>query len=83
MNPFLSHPGTVSGQSRLIKYNQGAILQSYNPKLYRQILQEIYLKVKNTAVKQRIDKKVLASEFLNLEKFSLLKWSDYNEQGIH
>jgi hypothetical protein len=33
-----------------------------------------------TPVKQKIDKTVLVSSFLNLDEFSLLKWSDYTEE---
>jgi len=37
----------------------------------------LYNKVVTTPVKQRIDKTALATAFLNLEEFSLLKWGDY------
>jgi hypothetical protein len=37
----------------------------------------LYEKVVTTPVKQSIDKTALATAFLDLEKFSLLKWSDY------
>jgi hypothetical protein len=39
----------------------------------------LYNKVVTTPVKQRIDKTALATAFLNLEEFSLLKWGEYVE----
>jgi len=77
LNPFLTNPGDVPDKSSLIRHNREAIEQSYNQKQYGQILGETYDRVANTSVKQRIDKRVLISAFLDLERFSLLKWSDY------
>jgi hypothetical protein len=78
-NAFLLDPGTITDQNALISENQAVIRQHYNPTLYRQRLGEIYHRVGSTAVEHRIDKTVLISEFFNLEKFSLLKWSAYGE----
>ena len=72
-------PGDVHDKTSLIRHNRKAIEQSYNQKQYARILREAYARVANTAVKQRIDKRVLISAFLNLERFSLLKWNDYAE----
>jgi hypothetical protein len=77
LNPFLSDPGTVADRKNLIRENRAAIGHKYNPDSYRQKLGEIYRRVVGTLVEQRIDKTVLVGEFLNLEEFSLLKWSDY------
>jgi hypothetical protein len=44
---------------------------------YRQKLLAIYGHVDATTIRQHIDKKKLLAEFLDLTKFSLLKWSDY------
>jgi hypothetical protein len=77
LNPFLSDPGKIAGKNALISENQAVIRQRYNPTLYRQRLGKVYHRVGSTAVKHRIDKTVLISEFFNLEKFSLLKWSAY------
>jgi methionine aminopeptidase len=79
LNSFLTNPGDVSDKNSLIRHNRDAIERSYNQKQYGRNLRNIYERVANTEVKQSIDKKVLISTFLNLEKFSLLKWSDYVE----
>ena len=79
LNPFLTNPGDVPDKTNLIRHNREAIEQNYNQKQYGQILRETYGRVANTSVTQRIDKRVLISAFLNLERFSLLKWRDYME----
>jgi len=79
LNPFLANPGYVSDKNSLIRYNREAIERNYNQKQYGQLLRETYDRVANTSVKQSIDKRVLISALLDLEKFSLLKWSDYTE----
>jgi len=77
MNSFLSNPGIVSDKNSLIRDNQRAVVHSYNPSIYRLKLREIYHRVSHTVINQQIDKTVLISAFLNLENFSLLKWSHY------
>lgn len=77
LNPFLSDPGNVSNAFELVKNNQRAIRKTYNQDTYRRTLLDIYQKVTQSEVKQKINKTVLVSAFLNLEEFSLLKWSDY------
>jgi hypothetical protein len=79
VNPFLANPATVADKDGLIKNNRQAILREYNPAVYGKKLIEVYRKVSTTRIRQKIDKTVLASSFLNLKKFSLLKWSDYVE----
>ena len=79
LNPFLTNPGDVSDKNSLIRHNREAVEQSYNQNQYSQILGETYDRVANTSVEQSIDKRVLISAFLDLEKFSLLKWSDFAE----
>ena len=76
LNSFLANPGCVSDKNSLIRYNREAIERNYNQKQYGQILRETYGRVANTSVKQRIDKRVLVSAFLDLKKFSLLQWSN-------
>ncbi len=77
LNPFLANPGEVPNKNSLIRHNRDAVEQSYNQKQYGRNLREIYDRVATTEVKQRIDKKILITAFLDLEKFSLLKWSEY------
>jgi len=76
LNPFLANPGSVADKTKLIGQNKAAIEANYNKTRYRQRLMESYQRVSATPIKQKIDKAVLISAFLNLEKFSLLKWSD-------
>ena len=77
LNPFLTNAGDVSDKNRIIRHNRETIEQSYNQKQYGQLLGQTYDRVAHTPVNQRIDKKVLISTFLDLERFSLLKWSDF------
>ncbi len=79
LNPFLANPGEVSDRNRLIRDNRDAVERNYNQKQYGKKMREVYDLVSKTKIKQRIDKNVLAAAFLNLEEFSLLKWSDYPE----
>ena len=79
LNPYLSHIGEIKNQEDLIQNNMKAVLKCYNNKIYKKKLFEIYSNVCKNPVRQRIDKKILLSEFLNLQKFSLLKWGDYVE----
>ena len=80
-NPFLSKPGMVAGKKALIEANSRAIADSYAPALYRRKLLDVYLKASTTQVKHKIDKTALATAFLNLKRFSLLKWGEYTERG--
>jgi len=75
-NPFLFNPFTCP-RDHLIEENNAAIRKQYNPQRYQKTLLDIYKKVITTPVVQRIDKSVLINEFLDLEKFSLLKWGHY------
>ncbi len=77
LNPFLIDPADVSDRADLIQHNRDAVARNYNPKCYGQTLREVYAKAANSPVRQKIDKKSLISAFLDLEKFSLLKWGDF------
>ena len=79
LNPYLQFPGNVSNRSDLIQNNRKAVLRNYNKTIYKQNLMEIYRNVIKTSIRQKIDKQMLLSQFLNPETFSLLKWSDYAE----
>jgi hypothetical protein len=76
LNPFLSTPGSVSNKDELIQNNMEAVLFNYNQLNYRENLLDIYSKVVRDNVCQKIDKKILLSEFIRLNNFSLLKWCD-------
>ena len=77
LNPHLSTIGRRPHATDVIRSNRTAVLRHYSTELCRQKLLNTYRQVAATAVRQRIDKKKLLAEFLNLHKFSLLKWGDY------
>ena len=79
INPFLSDPGMVSDKDERINTNKRIVRECYNQTRNRPRLLNLYHKVVTTPVKHRIDKTALATIFLNLEEFSLLKWGDYVE----
>lgn len=79
LNPFLSAPGHVANPELLIKHNRLAVKKNYNRVLYRERLLEIYSRVANVSVNQRLDKSTILSHFLNLNEFSLLKWGKYGD----
>jgi hypothetical protein len=77
LNPFMEGCADVSDKTGLIQHNREAVARSYDSKNYGQTLREVYGKVANSPVSQKIDKDSLISAFIDLEKFSLLKWGDY------
>ena len=79
INPFLADHGRVSDNTERIHTNKRIIQEYYSLAMNRPRILNLYTKVAKRPVKQRIDKVALASVFLNLEKFSLLKWSEYVE----
>ncbi|MBU1163729.1 MAG: hypothetical protein KKA75_06225 [Proteobacteria bacterium] len=80
LNPHLALPAnSLLNNKELIQNNMSAVLNNYNKTTYRKNLLEIYSKIINNPVHQRLDKNILLSEFINLKQFSLLKWNDYVE----
>jgi hypothetical protein len=80
LNPFLSKTGKGRNEKDIVKINRRAVIRNYNMSLYRQKLLTTYEAVNAYGVRQRIDKKILLAEFLDLTKFSLLKWGDYGNR---
>ncbi|MDH3568444.1 MAG: hypothetical protein OEM61_13965, partial [Desulfobacteraceae bacterium] len=80
LNPCLSNPGDVPNKDALIQNNLKAVKRHYTQTRYRKTLLDIYTRVIRDTVHQKIDKKILLSEFFNLDNFSLLKWSFYAEK---
>ena len=76
INPLLLNLTTVSDRADRIAKNRAAVLSRYNVDRYQEQLLKIYQSVRQTDVRQRIDKTRLALEFLRPESFSLLKWSE-------
>jgi hypothetical protein len=79
INPFLASPGDVSNSAELIERNRQTILSRYNAENYGRNLMDVYRQVSANPVQHGIKKSVLASAFLDLNNFSLLKWRDYPE----
>lgn len=80
LNPYLSNPGDVPHKDPLIQNNSKAVARHYNQKKYRKNLLDVYTRVIRDTVHQKIDKKILLSDFFDLDNFSLLKWSFYDEK---
>ena len=73
LNPALSDPCFKVPDIRLLKQNGRAVQKNFNRIRYRERLREIYRKILTGPPQQKIDKKKLLTQFLNLETFSLLK----------
>jgi hypothetical protein len=78
LNPPLARIGKVPNAKAVIKSNRDAVLRNYSLARYRKKLLRTYAHAAATAVRQQIDKKKLLAEFFDLNKFSLLKWGDYD-----
>jgi hypothetical protein len=78
LNPALSRIGRLSDAEAVIRSNRQAVLDNYSIAQYRQTLLGVYRRVATKSVRQRIDKRKLLADFFDLNKFSLLKWGDYN-----
>jgi hypothetical protein len=77
LNPGLAGIGRAANEKDLIEANRNAVARSYNMAQYRQKLLTIYAHVATTSIRQHINKKTLLAEFMDLTRFSLLKWGDY------
>ena len=77
LNPFISKLGKAHDEKDIVKTNRNAVIRNFNMPLYRQKLLAVYKSVTRDSIRQRIDKKILLEQFLDLTQFSLLKWSDY------
>jgi len=77
LNPFLADPGNIHDKEHLIEHNNNSIRRNYINDDMKDRLLEIYNTVKTDVVNQTINKERLFEKFLNLDKFSLLKWGEY------
>jgi hypothetical protein len=77
LNPGLAEIGSVSNEKDLIKANRNAVERRYNMAQYRKKLLTVYAHVAATSIRQRINKNALLAEFMDLTRFSLLKWGNY------
>jgi glycosyltransferase involved in cell wall biosynthesis len=74
LNPCLLRPGELSNKDNLIQENMRATLHNYNLIKYTERLMDIYSKVIQRKVRQKINKQKLLAEFVMPDNFSLLKW---------
>jgi hypothetical protein len=81
LNPFLSSAGEIENGPNLLKNNVKAIVNGYSKGIYTEKLLKTYGQVIQKPVRQQIDKNRLASAFLDLNRFSLLKWG-IAEEGL-
>lgn len=77
LNPILSQLGQVTDREKLVLNNRKVVVRHYQGDVYGKKLMDIYRSIIKTPVQQKINKKILLASFLDLEKFSLLKWSQY------
>ncbi len=75
LNPFLSEINNTDIYKNNICRNKQKVLSNYNIDKYSDKLKDIYDKVISIKVCHKIDKNFLLNKFLDLEKFSLLKWN--------
>ncbi|MBC2716241.1 MAG: glycosyltransferase family 4 protein [Desulfobacteraceae bacterium] len=78
LNPFLSDITHMQDQDVKIRHNRLIVETEFNQSGYRNRLLDTYQKVIHNIVSHKIDKQILAKEFLNPENFSLLKWGDHH-----
>lgn len=78
MNPWLEDPGASDGKRHIIDSNRLAVFEYYALKQYHARLLTIYDQVARHRVRHRIDKKAVVEAFLDLDRFSLLKWGGYD-----
>jgi glycosyltransferase involved in cell wall biosynthesis len=78
MNPDLaggSHPTDANGR---VLRNRERVLALYHPGRYRVRLMETYRRVLQKPVRHALDRKRLLAQFLQKDRFSLLKWDAYH-----
>lgn len=74
LNPLLATIGNKTDQKDLIEANRNAVVRNYNLTRYRQNMLDLYARVLDTPVRQKINKNKLLAEFYDLRRFSLLNW---------
>ncbi len=74
-NPFLGMQADHRLPEAKIAANKEAVIRHYVDMDLAAVLSDIYRKVLENPVSQRIDKQILLKSFLVPENFSLLKWS--------
>ena len=81
INPFLDFPGDISDREDIRRHNRQVALTRYSQTKLKPRLMDVYARVASIPVTHRIDKSILLKLFLDLEKFSLLKWCHYVESA--
>ncbi len=77
LNPRLSFSPQEDEVSKILENNRRAVAAHYGVETYREKLFSIYERVVHQPVHQHVDKQVLLDAFFDLDRFSLLKWGEY------
>ncbi len=75
LNPWLAEAAGPSIPDAIINHNRRMVARHYSVSASGQRLMDIYRQVMERPVHHRIDKAALFAAFLDLNRFSLLKWS--------
>jgi hypothetical protein len=75
LNPWLAGAGGPPVPEAVIDSNRRVVARQYALSAFGDRLMGIYRHVVERPVRQRIDKAALVAAFLDLDRFSLLKWS--------
>jgi glycosyltransferase involved in cell wall biosynthesis len=78
LNSFLSDFTRMHDNSKIINHNRAIVETLFSQEVYRSMLLNTYQKIIRQAVSHQIDKQILAENFLHLDNFSLLKWSNFH-----
>jgi len=75
-NPWIAKLQNFTPDPEIIEHNNRIVRNYYGDRDYKKRLLRIYEKVRDVAVEQRIDKKVVLKEFFDLKNFSMLRWKN-------
>ncbi len=78
INPFLKNSGRWPDMREKTEKNAKAVMENFGDYDYGSLLTDIYKKVIDNPINQKIDKKALFKCFFKPERFSLLKWCAYD-----
>ena len=79
LNPFLADAGEFSVSPDVIEANGRAVEQHYGMEACGNRLLAAYEKAISLPVRHRIDKQAVLDAFFDPDRFSLLKWADYDQ----
>ena len=77
LNPGISEPAPGAEALAMIENNRSTVLENYDLATYEDRLLAVYDRVIQQPVRHQIDKPTLLDAFLDVNRFSLLKWGTY------